>query len=1055
MFIKCLLVLSLITGITTGTAAGAEDLYFPTNPTVSPDGKKVVFSYDEDLWIVDSTGGTAFRLTALEGKEMHPRFSPDGKWLAFSGSYVGNYNVYVMPVTGGDIKQLTFHSGDDRVDSWSWDAKYIYFNSDRYNDFTEYKVSAAGGTPIRLFGNYFNTIHGLVEHPLTGSLYFTNTWESLRFANRKRYKGDYNPDIKSYHPGKKEFKVHTTYRGKDFFPIIDKQGIIYFLSDRDNDEYNIFTFKNKEIVRLTNFPTSISAHCVSAAGNLVVFEKDYQLFTYDVGSGKTNKLKIKLSKHNKLAIHQDFNIKGKISNFDISPDGKKIAFVSRGELFVSGIKGKFIRKLNTAATGRVMEVKWFKDNKTLLFNQTVNGWLNLFKIRADKKEQEVQLTADKANNRNISLNSDRSSAVYLSGRDYLKLIDLNTFKVKKLVEEEFWGFYNSQPYFSPDDRYVMFTAYRNFEHDIFVHQLETGETVNLTDSGMTETEPFWSPDGKYIFFAADRYKPAYPRGGREDKIYRLGLQKYDAKYKTLEFDEIFKEKDREKNKTKTGESKPAKAEDSAKKPTVTFDYDNMVRRWEQVSPRAGSQSSPYVTCKDDEYTVLYISNHDGERYNLWKTTIKPFEKNKTEKIKGARGGLVISRAKDKTYVLIGGVINELDLKKNSLKPIEMDYTFRRSLSGEFNQMFYEVWANLQENYYDETFHGVDWHKIRERYEKFLPHIQGRADLRKLISDMLGELNSSHLGFSSNGDEEKTFHKSSSMQTGIIFENSRPYRVKYIVKNSAADKKGINIKPGDILTAVNDQQVNKKQNREFYFIAPSLDQEIKLTFSSGNDSYDVYIHPEHNYNLKRHLYDEWIQTNQDYVDKKSDKRIAYVHMKNMGDSELSNFIIEMSTEAYKKEALILDLRYNTGGNVHDDVLNFLSRRPYTKWKYRGGEFAPQPNFAPSAKPIVLLINEQSLSDAEMTAAGFRALELGKIIGTETYRWLIFTSGKVLVDDSFYRLPSWGCYTLDGKDIEWHGVKPDIYIKNTFKDRLDGKDPQLDTAIKEILTQLEKK
>jgi len=198
-----------------------------------------------------------------------------------------------------------------------------------------------------------------------------------------------------------------------------------------------------------------------------------------------------------------------------------------------------------------------------------------------------------------------------------------------------------------------------------------------------------------------------------------------------------------------------------------------------------------------------------------------------------------------------------------------------------------------------------------------------------------------------------------------------------------------------------------------------------------------------------LYDEWVEQNQKYVDEKSKNKIAYVHMKNMGDGELENFLIEMTNEFHYKEGLIYDLRFNTGGNVHDAVLQFLSQRPYLKWKYRGGALTIQPNFAPAAKPIVILINEQTLSDAEMTSQGFKQLGLGKIIGTESYRWIIFTSGKGLVDGSFYRLPSWGCYTLDGKDLEIEGVKPDIYVKTTFKDRLEKKDPQLDKAIEEAI------
>jgi C-terminal processing protease CtpA/Prc len=184
------------------------------------------------------------------------------------------------------------------------------------------------------------------------------------------------------------------------------------------------------------------------------------------------------------------------------------------------------------------------------------------------------------------------------------------------------------------------------------------------------------------------------------------------------------------------------------------------------------------------------------------------------------------------------------------------------------------------------------------------------------------------------------------------------------------------------------------------------------------------------------------------------KIAYGYMKNMGQGELDQFIINMTQELGNKEALIFDIRYNTGGNVHDEVLNFLSKRTYLQWKYREGKLAPQPDFSPSDKPIILLINEQSLSDAEMTANGFKALKLGKIVGNETYRWIIFTSAVSLVDNSLVRMPSWGCYTLDGKDLEKTGVQPDITIINTFDDKLDGKDPQLERAIEEILKQIKK-
>jgi tricorn protease len=1038
------------------STAAAEEVYFTTGPTISPDATKIVFSCEGDLWIINASGGTAYRLTAMEGEEKYPRFSPDGQWIAFSGSQDGNSNVYVMPARGGEIKQLTCHDANDRVDSWSWDSKWIYFTSNRYNFFTEFKVNRQGGTPQRLFDNYFNTIHGLVEHPKSLEYYFTDTDESLSFASRKGYKGEYNPDIMSYNPKTKEFQIHTSYQGKDFWHTIDQQGHIYFVSDRFNGEYNLYKLENEKKTRLTGFNTSIKTPQVSANGEKIVFEKDYQLFTYSVPDKKIGKVNIKLFRNDTLKTGQTFDVSGKITFFDISPDNKKFAFVSRGELFVSDTKGKFIKKLDTG-TDRVVEVKWLKDNKTLLFNSTVNGWLNLFKISAHTDETPAQLTAEELNNHNISMNNEMTQAVYLSGVTHLNVMDLKTFKAKTLVEDEFWSYLSPKPYFSPDGQYIVFTARRNFEDDIFLHHLEANQTSNLTNSGISESEPFWSPDGKYLFFSSNRFFPLFPRGGNDSKIYRLPLHKYAKPFKSTEFAKLFEEATKKTGPSESKTKSKSQQANPGKEPLISIDLDELTRYWEQVSPQGGTQATPYVINKNQETIVLYLSDHDGEPVNLWKTTIKPFESNKTTKIKGAAtSNLLIAEAKDKYYTLVNGTIGEVDINSDTFTPVTMNYSFERNLREEFNQVFFELWTGLQENFYDEKFHGKNWKKIKEKYQTFLPHIRTRADLRTLINDMLGELNSSHMGFRSIGEEEKTFHSLKSMQPGLVFQDNNPYIVKAIITDSAVDKQDIDIKPGDELTEINHQKVEPNVNREYYFAVPSLEDEMLLTFKrpqqNESPAFTVKIHPNSSRSIRQHLYDEWIRDNQRLVDKKSSKRIAYIHMKNMRPEELNNFLIEMTTEYYNREGLILDLRYNTGGNVHDAVLNFLSQRPYTQWKYRGGKFASQPNFAPAARPIVMLVNEQSLSDAEMTAEGFKQLKLGKIIGTETYRWLIFTIDKTLVDGSLYRLPSWGCYTLDKKDIEWTGVKPDIYIKTTFKDRLEGKDPQLETAIQEILNQL---
>jgi C-terminal processing protease CtpA/Prc len=361
---------------------------------------------------------------------------------------------------------------------------------------------------------------------------------------------------------------------------------------------------------------------------------------------------------------------------------------------------------------------------------------------------------------------------------------------------------------------------------------------------------------------------------------------------------------------------------------------------------------------------------------------------------------------------------------------------------------------VEENFYDEKFHGIDWKAKKEQYAKYLPYVHNRNDLRILLNDLLGELNSSHTGFSSTGKEEAMFLNYFTNETGIIFKKDQPYTVESIVRKSPAFRSGVDIKPGDQLISVNGKKIDPNENRETYFTSPKKQDELVLTFIRDGKNVTTKVHPISNGELKGLLYDDWIYNNHQRVDKLSNNRIAYSCMKNMSTDELDRFLLDMVEQENRKDAVILDLRYNTGGNVHDKVLNFLSQKPYLQWKYREGKMTTQPNFAPSGKPIVLLINEASLSDAEMTAAGFKALKLGKIIGQDTYRWIIFTSAKGLVDGSSYRLPSWGTYTLDGQNLEKTGVKPDIYVKNTFMDRLQNNDPQLERAVQEILKDLKK-
>ena len=1036
MTTRKLALLILISLISLGVYPQSDIAYFLTDPTLSPDGENIVFVYEKDLWQVSANGGVANRLTGMEGAESNPRFSPDGNWIAFSSEQNGNADVYIMPVQGGEIKQLTFHDANDFVDGWSWDSKFVYFNSNRYNVIATFKVSIDGSTPLRLFGeNYFNNVHHIAEIPGENAYYFTESWESFMMPNRKRYKGAHNPDIKYYNQNTQEYKELTTYEGKDLWPTVDKDGKLYFASDEANTVYNLFTFENGVKQQLTDFKTAIIRPQVSANGKRLVFAKDYQVYIYDTDSKTAIKPEIKIFKNELLTTEQLFNVQGEISNFDVSSDNKKIAFVSRGRLFVSDIKGEFIKELPTSKLERVLEVKWLQDNETLIFTRTVKGWTNIFKISAIKQEQEKQLTFENRTERFIELSPKMDKAVYISGSTNINILDLKSFQVDKIIEDEFW-FRGEQPRFSPDGNFIVYTAFRNFEPDVLVYDLKLKKSFYVTHSGVPENAPFWSPDGKYMYISAERYFPGYPRGKGEKKLYRIPLYRFADEFKSDEYTQLFsKEK---------------------KKDTlivdIKFELNNIEERWERLIQNGGEQHSPMVF-KDKEKQLLFFNVYlDKENTGLYMAEIKPFEKLEAKKVSDKTFDMLV-KSKDKYYALLDGNVQEINVSGKKTEAIKISHSFTKNLNDEFVQMFYENWAALAENFYDIHYHGIDWNAVKLQYEKYLPYVRNRENLRTLQVDMLGELNASHLDFRTKGDEQKTFYKIKTSETGIIFDNDNPYKVKRFIKKSPVDILDNPIQPGDELVAVNHIAINKANNRNFYFSNPDVGEEMILSFKRNNKTYDVKIHPVKSNDISRLLYDEWIGEKQEIVDKLTNKRVAYVYMKDMGASSLNDFLIDMTTEAVHRDALILDLRYNRGGNVHDDVLQFLSQKPYLNWKYRNGALSPQPNFAPSGKPIVLLINEHSLSDAEMTAAGFKQLELGKIIGTETYRWIIFTSARGLVDGSYTRLPSWGCYTLDGDDLEMTGVAPDIYVKNNFVNRLNGTDPQLERAVQEVLKQLE--
>lgn len=1025
-------ILTAIVMMVATTAAVAENIRFASHPSLSPDGKQIYFSYDGDIYTVPVGGGQATAVITMPGVQDSPLVSPDGKWLAFSSDIQGNNDVYIVPVGGGQSVQLTFHEAPDVPVNWSAKSDFVYFESTRASARkTTFKVAVAGGTPQLMFDGYFNTIVNLAENPKTGEFLFNESMESISFPTRKRYVGDHNPNIKSWNPKSKAYTELTDYIGKDQWPMADRDGNIYYVSDELNKESNIVKYvKGGKPRQLTTFDKSVQYPSIAHNGSAIVFLKDYEIHVLEPATGKVSVPQINIASGS-VEVRRSFEGQTPTAA-DVSPDGKKFALVIRGGLYISDTKCKYLQRLDTPSDERVDQVVWGNDSKTIYYTRTDKGWTNLYKIAADGSSGETPVFVSQNNSKSLAVDKKREKLAFIDGSRAVMLHDMKAGTTVKAAEAEFWSFQNYDLAFSYDGNWLAFDAMHMFEPDIFLYNLKDGSLRNFTNSASVEESAVFTPDGKYMYLLANPTATSYPRGARS-ALYKLPLQKYDTPFKSEKVDELFRDK----------------KDEPKKDSVVVIDFKDIHERMTRVE-REGSQGSPYIyTSKGKDY-LLYRSMGSGTPGVFSLEISDPDAKPK--QVKDLNGGTFFS-CKDALYCLASGAIYKVDPAAATATKTEVKKDVEAVLDDEFRQMFYETWAVLEQNYYDVNFHGADWPAVRDYYASLLPYVRTRANLRTLLADLLGELNSSHLGFTSTGSEEKNETRIRTYGTGIVFDNASPYKVAGILADSPADRHGIDVRKGDELVAVNGVRVDKEQNREKYFSGAVPADELKLRFSRGGKEFDVKVHTTTFSNIKTLAYKEWEEQRADIVSDRTGGRVGYIHMRAMGAEDLDSFLLKMHTEVYDKDALILDLRYNNGGNVHKEVIDFLRGQAHFEWAYRDFPKASHPNVAPAGKPIVVLVNEHSLSDAEVTSNGIKTLGIAKLVGTETYRWIIFTSSVRLLDGSTCRMPAWGCYSvIDGSDLENTGVKPDIYVKNTFKDRLEGKDPQLDAAIAEVIREM---
>jgi tricorn protease len=1039
-------VVFVILGAAAPAASQEKALIGARHPSLSPDGRRIAFSYMGDIWTVSVEGGRALQLTNNSAYEREPIWSPDGKWIAFSSNRFGNNDVFVIPSGGGSPVQLTFHSGEDIASDFTPDSRFVIFRSNRASSGSLYKVPVQGGNETPLLETYWNyASHGRISPDGTKVLFSWGSENSYWW--RRGYRGANTAKIWTADLAGFGLKKLIDDSANAFWPDWRPDGAgFYFVSDRSGT-YNIWTAAadGTNVRPVTQFDKGdVRWMSVAARASWAVYERDFGLWVTNLVTGESRRVAVDAPSEPKE--NRTFFIENApVSEYAVSPDGKKIAAVVRGDIFVLSSEGGYARNV-TASPWRERSLDWDKDGRTIFYVSDAGGNPDLYSVSALGDEKPKRLTDSPEDKNALQVSPDGQWIAYYRGPRELRVIRPNGQDDRLLAEMDFGGRFADEFAWSPDSRFIAATATRNGQTDIFAVEAATGKTELLTNTAYDESGPLWTPDGKFLLFSSNRTGHSFPEFSGQWDLYRLALQPRKPEFDEDDFDKLFA-KDEAKDKPE------AKKEDKAPAPVV-LKLEDLDRQTESVIVTLGDEQNYVYVTKDE--TILFVSAMDG-RSRLWKTSLKKKERGRFEPhpagLEGIRS-LQLDRKEETLYYLTNGHLGRLDLLSGKARPVAFETRLMVDKTADYEQMLGELYYTLGQYYYDAGHHKADWKALYERFRSVLQQVREDQDFADYANLMIGELNSSHMGFSmprtARVDEP-------SAHAGAVwsFEGGKTTLVRLIKDGPLYDQRG-EVAAGDELLAVDGKTIAAGINFWRYFNG-KLEKRVKLIFRNPKTqkTAEVTIKPVSSGEENRLLLEEWIASRREAVKAKGGNELAYIYLRAMGMGDLTRFLLELERDAVPRKGLILDLRFNNGGNVHDRVLEALMKPVYAKWRKRGLGETPQSTFGFADKPVVVITNEFTLSDGEMTTNGFKALRRGPVVGNTTYGWLIFTTSAGLLNGGSFRLPYWGCYTLDGRDLEtMGGVVPDVKVVNDLGHTLRGEDPQLDRAVVEALKLIKK-
>ena len=1113
-------------------SAGAAEIKLARHPDYH--SGKIVFSYQGDLWLAGDDGSNPRRITMHRAHDAHPRFSPDGKWIAFTSQRYGNADVFVMPATGGEARRLTYHSAGDTVVGWSRDSQRILFSSARGRVFTGlpslYEVPLAGGLEQPLPADWGT----FASYSPDGKRIAFNRHPAPWY--RKHYRGSYASDLWIMDIGGKNFRrlvddqLDDYLKPNNLWPMW-ANGEIYFVSDRDvmaksgTPEVYKSTYNLWKVGETGGNPVQVTRHTsgslfwpsLSSDGKVIVYEENFGIWKLDLATGQTRAIKLDITAEDRENNTETVTVSGECESFHVSPSGRRAVVAVQGELFSIATERGETHRITTTPGARDTQPRWSPDGKLIAFVSDESGREEVWVC--DEYGQSRKKISDSDSLKGQLVWAPDSKQLLYTGSDRkLHRFNFETGQTNTVAGGEVISFGGSaimNPQWSPDGKWISYTkADRTLLSHIYVVPTEGGSPQRITEPDVySDSAALWTPDGKKIVYLSGLDVSNIGQAGRSTtQLYAVSLQKEDKEPGTpgIDSEEEAATADRQPRpagKTPVGKSDeaPAKGTAAVARGEVKIDFDRTGRRTRQLT-RTGDAISSFAVSPDSRSVAFVTTSVEGGRpvTSIWSVSMETQQVTRLAQsapaaeegdgppaFRGFGGGIgSLQYTKDgrALYYRQGGGIYALTLggaapaataapgadggrrgpgsatpataaasgsgrRVNFTVRVEMDYRRQRE------QVFAEAWRTMKHRFYDPAMHGVDWNRMRATYEPLLAHVGSSEELYELCNMMIGELNASHSGVSGGGGRRGGRSDATAAATrhpGFELEadSSGFYRISHVYKNGPADKDYVKLSAGDFVLAINGKDLKVGDNYWMHYTTlPTQRLEFTINAKPLKDgAWKTKVTPTSMLTIGNLQYEKWVADRRALVEKLTKGEFGYLHIRQMNEASLRQFERDL-TALHTKKALVIDQRFNPGGNIDQELLEILGQKQYQVTKVRDSVEVTRP-LRGFFGPMVVMANERSTSDAEVFPDGFRTLKLGKVVGVTTYGAVIGTGSYTLMDGSSIRTPSSGLWNVNGTNLENNGVRPDEYVDNTPADFLSGRDAQLQKAIevlrKEVLT-----